>query len=505
MNSFVLESKRRAGRLASALVASAIIFAVGACQAGSTAAPTSPADATVAAGSISPAAPEAQTSYADVVGRVTPAVVTIRAEKVARTPQQFPFADDPFFREFFGQGRGRQPQQEPQERLQRGAGSGVIVSADGYILTNHHVIDGAEKIRVELNDNRTLDAKVVGSDQPSDLAVLKIEVGSLPYLQLGDSDRVRVGDIVLAIGNPLDIGQTVTMGIISAKGRQTGPGSGNFEDFLQTDAPINRGNSGGALINTSGELVGINSQILSGTGGSIGIGFAIPSNMARHVMDQLIKTGKVRRGQLGIIVQKVTSDLASSLGMQETRGVIVSSVQPGKAAERAGLKVGDVITAIDGTRVDDPNTFRNRVAATAPGTEVSLSVMRESREQQLRATLGEFAPEANAGGEGGDDGTRKGGDTGRLGLAVEPLTPEMAARLRLGADVQGLVVTEVSPTGPAAGAGITEGDVIVQVNRQSVRSVLDLTSALDRNGDRPALLLVNRRGDTIFITVRPRQ
>ena len=295
------------------------------------------------------------------------------------------------------------------------------------------------------------------------------------------------------------------MGIISAKGRQTGPGSGNFEDFLQTDAPINQGNSGGALVSTNGELVGINSQILSGSGGSIGIGFAIPSNMAKSVMDQLIKTGKVRRGQLGIIVQKVTSDLAAGFGMQEARGVVVSSVQPGKAAERAGIKVGDVVTAINGTRVDDPNTFRNRVAATAPGTEVTLSVLRDNREQQLRATLGEFTPEASADGGEGGDGARRGGDTGRLGITVEPLTPELAARLRLGSDAQGLVVTDVDGAGPAAAAGIQPGDVIVEINRQSVRSVADVTAALGRSGTRPALLLVNRRGDTIFLTVRPRQ
>src|SRR5882672_5326321 len=254
-------------------------------------------------------------SYADVVSRVSPAVITIHSEMRVRAPQQYPFMDDPMFRQFFGD---RVPQQMPEQR-RSGLGSGVIISTDGYILTNHHVVDGAEQIKVDLNDNRTLDAKVVGSDPPSDLAVLKVDAANLPVLALGDSDKVRVGDVVLAIGNPLGIGQTVTMGIISAKGRQTGLSNGSFEDFLQTDAPINQGNSGGALVSTNSELVGINSQILSPTGGNIGLGFAIPSNMARNVMEQLTKNGKVRRGQLGITVQKVTSDIASSLKLGEAK------------------------------------------------------------------------------------------------------------------------------------------------------------------------------------------
>jgi Do/DeqQ family serine protease len=332
------------------------------------------------------------TSFADVVSRVAPAVVTIHSQMRVRAPQQFPFRDDPFFRHFFGE-RGSVPN-PPVEQRESALGSGVIVSPDGYILTNHHVIDGAEQIKVDLNDNRTVDAKVIGSDAPSDLAVLKIDAQSLPVLSLGDSDSVRVGDIVLAIGNPLGIGQTVTMGIISAKGRQTGLSNGSFEDFLQTDAPINQGNSGGPLVSTNSELVGINSQILSPSGGSIGLGFAVPSNMARNVMDQLIKTGKVRRGQLGIVVQKVTSDIASSLGLREAKGVLVSQVQPGSAAERAGIQRGDIITSLNGVEVNDPNVFRNQIASTLPGSEVRLKVLREGREQELSAKLDEFTPQA---------------------------------------------------------------------------------------------------------------
>ena len=331
------------------------------------------------------------TSYADIVSRVSPAVITIHSEMRVRAPQQYPFMDDPMFRQFFGD---RVPQQMPEQR-RSGLGSGVIVSTDGYILTNHHVIDGAEQIKVDLNDNRTLDAKVVGSDPLSDLAVLKIDASNLPVLALGDSDKVRVGDVVLAIGNPLGIGQTVTMGIISAKGRQTGLSSGNFEDFLQTDAPINQGNSGGALVSTNSELVGINSQILSPSGGSIGIGFAIPSNMARTVSDTLVKTGKVRRGQLGIRVVKLNTEPARNLGITETKGVGVAQVQPDSAAEQAGLKKGDVITALNGVEINEPNVFRNLVASTAPGTDITLTIRRNGGEQQVHARLGELVPAAN--------------------------------------------------------------------------------------------------------------
>jgi Do/DeqQ family serine protease len=332
-------------------------------------------------------------SYADVVSRTSPAVITIHSQMRARAPQQYPFMDDPLFRQFFGD---RTPQQVPE--LKREAlGSGVIVTTDGYILTNHHVIDGADQVKIDLNDNRTLDAKVVGTDPPSDVAVLKIDATNLPVLALGDSDRVRVGDVVLALGNPLGIGQTVTMGIISAKGRQTGLSNGSFEDFLQTDAPINQGNSGGALVSTNSELIGINSQILSPSGGSIGIGFAVPSNMARTVMETLIKHGKVRRGQLGVTVAKVTQAVADSLKLKEPKGVVVVQVQPGSAADRAGLRKGDVITAFNGVAVNDPNPFRNLVASTAPGTSVTLTIIRDGAEQQVRATLGEFTPQPQQG------------------------------------------------------------------------------------------------------------
>jgi len=273
-------------------------------------------------------------------------------------------------------------------------GSGVIVQRDGTILTNYHVIDGAEQIQVELTNHRVFKANVVGSDPPSDLAVLKIDAKDLDALSLGNSDQVRVGDIALAIGNPLGLGQTVTAGIISAKGRATGLSDGSFEDFLQTDAPINQGNSGGALINARGELIGISSQILSTSGGNIGIGFAIPSNMARNVLDQILEGGKVHRGQLGVSIQPMTPELASKLGLSDVQGALVNSVIPNGPAAKAGLRQGDVIVDLNGAAVTDGNTLRNHVASTAPGTKVNLGIFRDHQKQQIQATLGEYQPKA---------------------------------------------------------------------------------------------------------------
>jgi Do/DeqQ family serine protease len=487
-------------RLALALVAAVAL--IGCSHAAGTAQQFAAASAPATANAPASVAPV--TSYADVVSRVAPAVVTVRSEIRVRAPQQQPFADDPFFRQFFGD---RVPREQQAPQREEGTGSGVVVSADGYILTNYHVIDGAQQIKVELNDRRVLDAKVVGSDQPSDLAVLKIDATGLPVLPLGNSDAVRVGDVVLAVGNPLGIGQSVTSGIVSAKGRTTGLGDGSFADFIQTDAPINRGNSGGALVNTNGELVGINSQILSPSGGSIGIGFAIPSNMAKSVMDQLLKSGKVRRGQLGVIVQPVTSDIAQSLDLKEIRGVIVSSVQPGSAAESAGLKQGDVITALNGTPVNDNNDLRNRIAGTQPGTDVTLTVSRDGREQTLHARLGEYKPPAADGERAGaeNDGESGTASRGKLGVAVEPLTPEIARQLQLKAGEQGVVIAQVDPAGPAADAGLQQGDVIEQINRQPVRTQADVAAAMQRTGTRPVLLLVNHHGTVVFVTVHPRQ
>lgn len=435
-------------------------------------------------------------SYADVVAEVAPAVVTIRADRRVRAAAQFPFADDPLFRQFFGD-RFRNMPQQPLE--QNALGSGVIVRENGYILTNHHVVDGADQIKVELTDRRTFDAKLVGSDGPSDLAVLKIDATGLHALPLGDSERLRVGDIVLAVGNPLGVGQTVTMGIVSAKGRATGLTDGSFEDFIQTDAPINQGNSGGALVNTRGELVGINSQILSPSGGSIGIGFAIPATMAGDVMAQLVKGGRVRRGQLGVTVQGVTSDLAKSLGLSEVRGALVSAVNPDSPAAYAGIERGDVIVDFNGHPVGDSNSLRNMVARTQPHTKATLQVIRNGHEQTLTATLTEL-PERRA------DAAASSGESegGRYGMAVEPVTPDVAQQMGLGG-ARGLVVEQVAPASPASEAGIRPGDVIKEVNHRSVASAAELQNALNGAGNQPALLLLSRHGADFFVALASRR
>lgn len=441
-----------------------------------------------------------RTSYADVVEKTSPAVVSIEAEGRSRQQQaveQSPFDD--FFKRFQGP-------QRPQ--VQRGLGSGVLVSADGTILTNAHVIDGADKITVLTADNKRLDAKLVGTDKPSDLAVLKIEANNMPYLTLGNSDTVRVGDIVLAIGNPLGIGQTVTSGIISAKGRRTGLSDGqSFEDFLQTDAPINRGNSGGALVNLSGELIGINSQILSSPGsggGNIGIGFSIPSNMAKSVMEQLLKDGRVRRGMLGVNIQNLTDDTAKALDLKDTSGVLVSNVRAGSAGEKAGLKRGDIITAINGEKIEDSNVLRNKIAGTLPGTEIKLTVQRDGNPLELTAVLDEFDVEGGSANpnQRQNDEQPKPGESGKLGLSLQPLTPESSRQLNIPAGTEGLVVTDVDPAGAAAEAGIARGDVIMEINRQPVKTIESVQSALNSAGDKPVLILISRGGQVVYLTVR---
>jgi Do/DeqQ family serine protease len=498
--------KQRLTRTAAAVFAAGmLIFSGAAWHSFAAAAPAASAAATVTT-PIPHAIAGGRDSYADVVEVAAPAVVTIRTSGKTRvSPTGFDGQEpDDLFRRFFGDqfpGRG---QRMPRAPRQRALGSGVIVTTDGYILTNNHVVENADEIKVDLTDERTLTAKLVGTDKPSDLALLKVNAGDLHPIAIGNSDAVKVGDVVLALGNPLGVGQTVTMGIISAKGRSTGVGDGGYEDFLQTDAPINHGNSGGALVNTRGELVGINSQILSSNDGNIGIGFAIPSNMAKNVMEQLRTKGKVTRSQLGVTVQPVTSDLAESLGLKNAQGVIVSSVAPGSAAERAGVKRGDVIEQFNGQRVHDTNTLRNRVAEAGPGRTAELVIVRDGSEKKLSVTLDEANPDKLARrGADRDDSSADNDDKAALGIAVSPITPELRDRTRIPKDAHGLLVEGVNPDGRAALAGIQPGDVIEEVNRQPVKTVDELRAALRQSADRPTLLLINRQGNDLFVTVRP--
>ena len=487
----------KTGRILSALALAGLT--TGAVWTGVGADTAAPAPQAVTSVPASPIAAAARDSYADIVKVVTPAVVTVHTEGRARvSPTQF--QDDDMFRRFFGEQFGQTPRRMPAP-MRRGLGSGVVVTGDGYILTNHHVVNGASEIRAEFTDGRTLPARLVGSDQPSDLALLKVDATNLRPLTLGDSDVVQVGDVVLAVGNPLGIGQTVTSGIVSAKGRSTGVGDGSYEDFLQTDAPINHGNSGGALVNTKGELVGINSQIISVSEGNIGIGFAIPANMARHVMEQLKTDGQVRRAQLGVSVQPVTSDLAASLGLPDTRGAIVNSVTAGSAAERGGVQRGDVITSFNGQPIGDYNALRNRVAATTPGSNATVGILRNGKEQTLTVKLDEAAGSRSARGVAPEGGPEA--DPTALGVAVAPLTPDVAGRAGVRRDLKGLLVQNVSPESRAADAGIQSGDVIIEADRKPVTNVDDLRNAVRSSSDRPLLLLVHRDGRDLFMTVRP--
>ena len=496
---------RRSSLLSMRAKAGAMVLGLGLASAGVwSATPVAPRAIEAAATAPVSAAPVAGPTrvvtegFADVVAKVTPAVVTIRTEGKA-SPQltQLPQLPEGFG-DLFGQ-RGPRGRQGPAP-MQRGLGSGVIVSNDGYILTNNHVIDNASKIQVELSDRRIVEGRLVGADPASDLAVVKIEGKSLPVVPIGDSNAMRVGDLVLAVGNPLGIGQTVTMGIVSAKSRSTGLGDGSYEDFLQTDAPINQGNSGGALVNTAGELVGINSQIMSPTGGNIGIGFAVPSNMAKNVMDQLVTNGRVQRGRLGVTVQGVSGDLAAGLGLEKSQGAIVSDVTAGSAADKAGIKRGDVILSYQGRPVVDTNSFRNDIAATKPGSTIALQVLRDGKTSEVKATL-EESPAANA----RRDGERGSGEgAAKYGMTVEPLTPQIAEQLELDRNTRGVVISNVDPSGAAASAGLRQGDVIEQINGKPVRSVDDVRSALGAAGDKPAVLLITRGGTTVFVPLRSR-
>jgi serine protease Do len=437
-----------------------------------------------------------RTGFAPVVKKVLPTVVNISSTKVVKTPTESEgqMPDDDFFRQFFG-GSARGPRQMPQEQRERGLGSGVIVSPEGYILTNNHVVDGATDVKVTLSDKREFKARVVGADPKVDIAILKIDASGLPSIVVGDSSKIQIGDYALAVGNPFGVGKTVTMGIVSATGRNN-LGIEAYEDFIQTDAPINPGNSGGALINDRGELIGINTAIIShGSEGNQGIGFAVPVNLARTVMDEILKTGKVTRAYLGIVPQDVTPAIAKAFGVKEFTGALVGSVSADSPAQKSGLQNGDIILQLNGKPVEDANQLRMNISMMAPGTAAQLKVLRGGAERDMTATLGELPVE-----QAGVEKDSTGSPSELSGISVQNLNSNLAKQLGVPADAAGVVVTKVDPSSAAADAGLQRGDVIQEVNRKPIHNASDFEAAM-RNSKDQTLLLVNRQGSTMYVAV----
>jgi serine protease Do len=433
-----------------------------------------------------------QVTIADIAERATPSVVNVASR---RTVKERGGQQDEMFRFFFGPRGG-----EPEEREQRGLGSGVIYSKDGLVLTNNHVIEEADEITVQTADGTDYDAEVVGTDAKSDVAVLRIKgnVKDLVPIKLGDSTSLRVGDVVLAIGNPFGFSQTVTMGIVSAKGRSE-TGIVDYADFIQTDAAINPGNSGGALVNMQGELVGINTAIISRTGGYQGIGFAIPSNMASQIAQALVKDGRVVRGWLGIGIQDVNPDLAGAMSLPTADGVLVSDVEPGGPADKGGLQRGDVILTVDGKKTNSSTQLRNLIAEAGANKKVDLSILRGGKPQALPILLGELKSDKPEVSRGGDGAARP---EMLQGLQVEPLTPQLRARLELPSTLKaGIVVTGVAPGSAAQRAGIAPGDVIVELNKQPISSVQQFRDAYKKPGGKNVLLLVFREGRARYVVL----
>ena len=389
---------------------------------------------------------------------------------------------------------------KPQPQREQSLGSGVILTPDGTIVTNNHVIDGASDIKVQLSDKREFQAKLVGTDPKTDVAILKIDASGLPTLPLGDSTALHVGDLVFAIGDPFGIGETATMGIVSATGRGD-LGIENYEDFIQTDASINPGNSGGAMIDLHGNLVGINTAILTGgSGGNQGVGFAIPISLAKNVMDQILTHGKVVRGYLGVYIQDVPPEMARAFGLEQAGGALVGDVSPDTPAARAGLKKGDVILKLNGEPVDSRNQLTLHVSQTPPGTTVKLGIWRDGKSQDVNITLGEL-PEKAAKAEGEEASS----NNALEGVDVENITSEIAQQLNLPAGTHGVVVNDVDPASPAATTGLSRGDVIQEVNHKPVHNVDEYNQAITSTGKKPVLLLVNHGGRTSYIVIEPTQ
>jgi len=440
-------------------------------------------------------------SFAPVVKKVAPGVVKVfTTTKIHNTAfNGAPDGTDDFFRRFFGDpSQGRMPRREFGTPRQQGIGSGVIATKDGYILTNNHVVDGADEVKVALQDGREFTAKVVGRDPKTDVAVIKIDAKDLPAVPMADSDKVEVGDVVLAVGNPFGIGQTVTTGIVSATGRAGAIGL-DYEDFIQTDAAINPGNSGGALVDAEGRLIGINTAILSRSGGNQGIGFAVPVNIARDVMGSLVKDGHVTRGYLGVMIQDVNPALEKEFKLKDTQGALVSDVTPKSPAEKAGFQSGDLIREFNGKKVTDSRHLKLEVARIQPGETVPVKILRDGESKTLDVTVKEL-PGTEHLAKNNDKG--QGEDTGTLnGVAVADLDSKARQQFELPSTVKGAVVTEVDPNSASAEAGLKPGDVIQEINRKPVKNAEEAVQLTEKGADKTTLLKIWRDGGSRFVVV----
>ncbi len=437
-------------------------------------------------------------AFREVAKQVSPAVVFIKVEKevepqASNNPFNSPFGDE-FFRRFFGQPpqHPQTPQQQPKQRSM-GQGSGFIISADGYIMTNNHVVGGADQVTVTLLDGRELKADIVGTDPPTDVAIIKVDESDLPFLRFSDSDQLEVGDWVLAFGNPFGLSHTLTAGIVSAKGR-SGMGLNEYENFIQTDAAINPGNSGGPLIDLDGRVVGMNTAIFSRSGGYMGIGFAIPINMAQRIRQQLVESGSVTRGRLGVVIQALTPDLAESFDLDKSEGILITQVMEDSAAAAAGLKQGDLLLEMDGKKVGKVAAFRNRVSFTPPGTKVKLLVLRNGKEITLSAKIGKLETDA----KGQPTSSSR---LSKLGLSLQELNEDLAEKFEY-QGLSGVLVTEVIPGSSAERAGIKRGDLIQEVNRVEVKTPADVRKAIEENRRNSLLLLVRQGEATRYLAIK---
>ena len=442
---------------------------------------------------------EFKNGYASIIDPALPAVVNISSTKLVKQQNDFPgFSfNDPLFQHFFGEQFGNQ-QATPQTEREYSLGSGVIVNPDGYLLTNNHVVSGASDIEVFTQDKKKFKAKLVGTDPRTDIAVLKIDATSLPSLTLGDSSHLKVGDVVFAIGDPFSVGETATMGIVSAIRRALGGTIEHYEDFIQTDAAINPGNSGGALLDMHGDLIGINTAILTGgSGGNQGVGFAIPIDMARNVMEQIVTHGKVIRGHLGVAVQTVDADMAKAFGLGKGGGALVAEVTPGSPAAKAGIERGDIIFDLDGQPVNTPEDLSVHIAELAPGSVIHLKVSRNGQTRDVDVALDELSETASA------SASSKTGTNALEGVEVQNLTPAIANDLRISAGTPGVVVTSVDSSSAAAAADMERGDVIQEVNRKPVRNVAEYNAAVSAAHGQSVLLLAKRGATTRYVVIQP--